>query len=192
MAARQIGIGRHLEFGNDLFEAYLKERVDKRTWETQMTMIWALGMICHNAIFPHVVDLVRGNLSHDAITGAAAQTYVRIKRGSHQDARPVLELLKFGGLSVVSGALTVLGYDRMVPSRAEVKELIDVCWNLHRLPDFSEQFCDPRYGIAAACAGWELSLSADFLEHCIATAGRDTGLIYVAENSLTGRYVRLR
>lgn len=53
-------------------------------------------------------------------------------------------------------------------------------------------FTDPRYGIAAACAGWKKELTEDFLKHCLDTADRDTPLKYVAKNSLKGKYVKLR
>ena len=45
-------------------------------------------------------------------------------------------------------------------------------------------FMDTRYGIAAPCAGWDLNLTREFLEHCLQTSDNDTPLEYVAKNAL--------
>jgi hypothetical protein len=192
-AAKEIGKSKLADFADDLYKAYLKERTDKRTWETQVAMILAIGMVNHKEVLKEIEPIIRANDPHDMITDAAAQTYVRLKRESINDAKPVLELLRFGGLSIVDGALSPLGYDKMLPDEKQIKQLINLSWNLHKHKDlvgFEDNYCDPRYGIAAACAGWDRELTKDFLRHCVATG--DTPVIYVAENSLKGKYVRLR
>jgi len=191
-AAKEIGKQNLTLLADDLYNAYLKEIADKRTWETQVEMILALGMLDYKNVLPQIEQIVRANISHDMITYAAAQTYVRLKRNSLHDATPVLELLKFGGLSVVSGCLNPLGYDKMLPNENQINELIKLAWDLHKHKDYDSGYSDPRYGIAAACAGWDKNLTKDFLEHCIATANGNTPLEYVSENSLKGKYVKLR
>lgn len=189
-AAKLIGKLRISKFGKELFEAYLREREDKRTWETQMEMIKSLGLIGFKPALKIVEQICKINNPHDAITSAAAETYVRLKRKSLSDATPILELLEFGKLSVAHGAVDPLGYDRMTPSKDQVLKLIKLCWNLGK--NKGTGYGDPRYGIAAACAGWDKELTTPFLEHCLKTAGRETGLEYVAKNSLKGKYVKLR
>jgi hypothetical protein len=194
-AAKEIGKLKLTEFADELYNAYLKEANDKRTWETQVAMIMSLGLIDYKNALLEVEKIVRLNNPHDMITGAAAQTYVRLKRQSLNDASPTLELLNFGGLSVVNGCLDPLGYDKMLPNENQIKELIKLSWDLHKHKDrvgHESGYVDPRYGIAAACAGWDRQLTKDFLEHCLATASGDTPLEYVSENSLKGKYVRLR
>ena len=112
-AVKEIGKLNLIGFAHDLYQAYLKETKYKRTWETQVEMILALGLIDYKNALAEIDTIIRANNQHDMITYAAAQTYVRLKRKSHSDASPVLELLQFGGLSTVSGCLNPLGYDRM-------------------------------------------------------------------------------
>jgi hypothetical protein len=191
-AAKEIGKLKLSDFADDLYQAYLKETKDKRTWETQVEMILALGLLDYENALTEIDKIIKANNPHDMITYAAAQTYVRLKRKSLSDASPVLELLRFGGLSIVSGCLNPLGYDKMHPDENQIKQLIKLSWDLHKHKDCEPGYGDPRYGIAAACAGWDRQLTKEFLEHCIATADKYTPLIYVSENSLKGKYVKLR
>ena len=92
------------------------------------------------------------------------------------------------GYSLGYGMLDALGYDKMQPSNEDIRIIIDAVWDFGK--NIGKGFCDPRYGLVAACAGWEPSLVRDFLLHCIATG--DVPVKYVAENSLKGKYVRLR
>ena len=194
-AAKEIGKLKLAEFADDLYKAYLKEATDKRTWETQVAMILALGLLDYKKALPEIEQIIKTNKPNDMITHAAAQSYVRLKRKSLNDASPALELLKFGGLSTVDGCLNPLGYDKMQPDESQIKELIKLSWDLHKHKDRRGNeygYDDPRYGLAAACAGWDKQLTKEFLEHCLATANGDTPLEYVAENSLKGKYVKLR
>lgn len=194
-AAKEIGKWKLTDFGDALYQSYLEEATDKRTWETQVAMILALGLIDYKKALTEIEQIVRLNKPHDSITAAAAESYVRLKRQSLGDASPSIELLQFGGLSTVDGCLNPLGYDRMQPDENQIRELIRLSWDLHKHRDYLGQeahFSDPRYGLAAACAGWDRELTKGFLEHCLATAGRDAPLKYVAENSLKGKYVKLR
>lgn len=192
-AAKEIGKIKLTDFADDLYQAYLKEATDKRTWETQVEMILALGLLDYKDALKEIEQIVRTNKPNDMITYAAAQTYVRLKRQSLTDVAPTLEILKFGGLSTVDGCLNPLSYDKMQPDENQIKELIKLSWDLHKHKDRLGQegnYCDPRYGLAAACAGWDRQLTKDFLEHCLETG--DTPVKYVSENSLKGKYVKLR
>jgi hypothetical protein len=189
-AAKEIGKNKLTEFSDELFAAYLEEKKDRRTWETQVAMILSLGLIDHKDTLPVIEPIIKANDPHDMITYAAAHSYVRLKRRSLSDAEPVLELLRFGRLSIVDGCLNPLGYDRMQPEENQVKELIKLSWDLHEHEDYEPEYGDPRYGLAAACAGWNKALTKEFLEHCVATG--DAPVKYVAENSLKGKYVKLR
>jgi hypothetical protein len=189
-AAKFIGKKGLAALGNDLLLAYERERTDPRSWETQTEMLKALGSIGHAPALPFAEVVVRFNEPHDMITRSAASCYVRLKRSSLADATPALELLSFGRLSVIDGALDPLGYDRMMPPPEQIEQLIKHSWDLHRHPDMTRGLVDARYGLAAACAGWEPALVRPFLEHCLSTG--DVPVKHVAENSLKGKYVALR
>ena len=86
------------------------------------------------------------------------------------------------------GVLEVLGYDKIIPTLEEQDIIISKCWNLGL--NRQKGLTDPRYGLAAACAGWKSKKTKSFLFHCLKS--NDIPLIYVAENSLKGKHVRLR
>lgn len=192
LAARSIGKLALKELGGELLNAYIKEKKDVRTWETKLEMILSLGLIDHKAALPEIEIIIKTNLALDAVTSVAARTYVRLKRKSINDAAPVIELLKTGGLSVVSGALNTLGNDRMMPSDEEINELIKLSWDLHRHKDrVGKEFglMDPRYGLAFACAGWDRHLTRSFLDHCLdTTSEKEPWMKVVVESSFKGKY----
>lgn len=187
-AAHQIGKSRLYALGNELFSAFLQEQLDARTWETQVAMIRALGEIHYVDALPRINSICENNKAFDAITGAAAMAYVRLKRIRSDDATPVIQLLKMGDYSVTMGALDALGYDRMKPTNDEIITILALVGT----KEFTRPkgTGDPRYGLAAAAAGWSLSLVKEFLTGCTET--NDVPLRYVAENALNGRYVKLR
>ena len=187
-AASEIGKNKLLELGDELLTAYLKEKKDERTWETQKEMIKALGIInCKNAI-KEVQEICEKNEPDSLIAIIAGEAYVRLKRKSINDIKPAIEILTYGHHSIMQGAYNALGYNKMLPSDSEIIELIK----------FSEkaecnvipQFDDPRYGLAAAAAGWKKELVEAFLLNCLQS--NDEPLKYVAANSLKGKYVKLR
>lgn len=202
-AAKQIRKANIQELAADLFQAYLKERTDARTWETQTEMIRALGRLGYTPALPEVEAIVQQNKPQDTITIFAACTYVQLQRTSLQDGRPILALLPTGSLSVVSGALYALAMDRMVPPDNEITEIIRLCWNSNKHPDrIGNEYglMDPRYYLAVACAGWDKKLTTAFLEHCLANAlepnrfGKMTEnnyLIEVCQKSLAGKYIKI-
>ncbi|MDX8363029.1 hypothetical protein [Cytobacillus sp. IB215316] len=118
----------------------------------------------------------------------AATTYVRIKRRNKDDISVVIDLLNLEKYSVTEGTLEALGYDRMCPDIIYQDEIIEKCFSFGR--NRKKTFTDPRYGLAAACAGWESNRVTSFLQDCLQS--NDTPLIYVAKNSLKRKYVRLR
>ncbi len=199
-AARRVSKETITGLSAELFAAYVKERQDPRTWEVQAEMIKALGAIDHKPALDFVDAIVRKNIPHDAITGSAATAFVRLKRKSTSDSEPVLELLGFGSLSVIGGALRALAVDRMVPSAREAEEIIKLSWDINKHPDRLEKewgTIDPRQYLAIACAGWDKSLCTDFLNHCIETANNinrfnnpivNVQLIGFCRNALKGMY----
>lgn len=190
-AAKEIGHLKLLDFSSDLLVAYIDEKKDKRTWETQVEMILALGLVGYKPTLFEILSIIKQNKPHDMITYAAAQTYVRLTRHSLHDAQPVIELLKFGGLSLVDGALKPLGDDRMMPPQEEITKIIELSWNLHGHKDRignENGYMDPRYGLIVACAGWDIQLTKDFLNHCLLTSGNDTSILKVVQNSLKGKF----
>jgi hypothetical protein len=187
-ASIEIGNLKMNELGDDLFQAYLEERKDVRTWETQMEMVKALGLIDYKKALEEVKAICEENEKDSMLTIIAAQAYVRLKRKSINDASPAIELLKFGGHSIAEGTYDALGYDKMLPSDEEIIQLI----KLSEKVEFKvqPQFDDPRYGLAAAAAGWRKDLVSDFLSDCLLSS--DEPLKYVAANALKGKYVKLR
>jgi len=202
-AAKLIGKEKITSLSAALFEAYTKEKNDKRTWETQVEMIKAIGQLTYKPAIRDMEAIVMQNAPQDMITLAAAKTYVQLKRSSLHDAKPVRSLLALNGLSVSTGALMAMSSDRMIPDREDCKEIIRTCWDINKHPDrigAEYGLADPRHYLAAACAGWDRQLTAGFLHHCISTAfnidqsGKpveNKPLMDVCKKALSGKYSRV-
>lgn len=198
--AKEIGKLKLSEFGEELFHKYLIERLDKRTWETQCEMIKALGIINFRKAINEIELIVRTNIPHDTITSVAATTFVQLKRKSINDGNPVLEVLDFGSVSVIHGALLALAIDQMKPDENEIRNILSLCKNIDKHKDrIGQEFglIDSRQYLAIACANWDIELTRDFLNHCIGAAfnissfGKpliNQNLIDVCQNSLKGKF----
>jgi hypothetical protein len=66
-AAKQICKEKTFELSENLYDAYLKEKQDKRTWETQSQMIKTLGVLDLKKALPLVEEIVNENIPHDMI-----------------------------------------------------------------------------------------------------------------------------
>lgn len=199
-AAKAIGKKGLSEFGNDIYQAYLKEKKDKRTWETQTEMIKAMGLIGFKKALPDIESITKENKPHDMITIASATSYIQLKKKSINDAAPILELLEFGSISVITGALRALAIEELMPSKLQIKQIINKCWDINKHKDrigHEYGLIDPRIYLAIACANWDKELTADFLNHCIETAYninrfeksvQNLNLVAVCENSLKGKF----
>lgn len=202
-AARHIGQEQLTMLSAPLFTAYMKERNDKRTWETQVEMIKAIGRLGYKPALSEVEMLVMQNAPYDTLTTFAARTYVQLKRGSLNDGQPILALLPTARLSVLTGLLMALSADRMTPGREDCKNIIRACWDANKHPDRAGQeygLADPRSYLANACAGWDKQLTAGFLHHCIFTAFdidlqgnkvENKTLNDICKKALSGKYSKL-
>lgn len=198
--AKEIGKIKAVELGDFLFEKYLIERNDTRTWETQCEMIKALGLLNYTNAISEIELIVKNNIPHDMITTEATIAFVRLKRKNINDGKPVLELLKFGSVSVICGALEVLAIDQMLPDDETIKDILLLSWDINKHKDrvgYEYGLIDSRKYLAIACANWSIELTRDFLNHCIETACeinsfgksvQDDNLIAVCQNSLKGKF----
>lgn len=199
-AAKAIGKAKLTDLSEMLYQAYLKERNDKRTWETQVEMITAIGILGYKPALVDIDLIVKKNVPHEMITSAAAAAYVRLTRKSIKDAKSIIELLSFGSVSVILGALSVLAEDQMIPQTNEIKEIINLSWDINKHKDrLGEEYglIDSRIYLALASSNWDIELTSSFLNHCIATAYNinrfdkpveNTNLIAVCKNSLKGKF----
>jgi hypothetical protein len=199
-AAKEIGNAKLTGLADMLYEAYLKEIKDKRTWQTQVEMISALGNLKHMPALAEMELIVNKNIPHDMITSAASTTFVRLTRKSKNDANPIIKLLKIGSVSVIAGALETLARDQMIPSSDEIKQILKLSWDINKHKDrigYEYGLIDSRIYVAIASANWNIELTAPFLTHCIETAFEinrfdkpveNTNLINVCKNSLKGKY----
>lgn len=187
-AAKLIGSNGISSLGGALLEELHKILRNQKLWEAQVEIINALGLIDCKSALSVINEIIGKNIEFDMVTYASATAYVRLSRKDIHDAAPVLELLNQKRYATTCGALDALGYDRMMPGKVEISKLIELCKDL-RSPN-PKGLSDPRYGLAAACAGWDADLKTDFLKNCIQTG--DAPVKHVAENSLNNKYVKLR
>ncbi|GAB3720692.1 hypothetical protein [Flavobacterium koreense] len=138
------------------------------------------------AILKNAIETEQTN---GAIISETTKAYFRLKRKNIHDCNPLFELMNIDVYIVQESLLDVLGYDKVIPSLEEQKTIIEKYFDFGSGIDL-KYYSDPRYGLAAACAGWDFDVVEQFLKNCITI--KDVPLQYVAENSLKKKYVRLR
>jgi hypothetical protein len=131
---------------------------------------------------------IQKDISNGCILAEVARTLFRLKKNHQNDMAPFFELCIHERETIQESLLEVLGYDRMVPARDDQAKIIERYFDFGKGRD--RRVSDPRYGLAAACAGWDAELVRPFLEHCLVTG--DPPVKYVAENALKRKYVKLR
>jgi transcription antitermination factor NusG len=146
----------------------------------------ALG---NKSILPTLLVIIKEKEVSGTILCDCTRAYFRIKRNDIHDCMPLFDLYDLKNVNLCEALLEVLGYDKMLPSKEDQVKIIEMFYhfgdNINR-----RFFTDPRYGLAAACAGWSNEIVESFLRYCLTIP--DAPLNYVAENSLKKKYVRLR
>ena len=167
----------------------LKKALEKRQEKKIQKIILNSIIENDNSILPLLEDTINTENENGIILNEVTKGFFRLKRKSKNDCSPIFELLNINEFSVQEALLEVLGYDKMIPNIKEQKFIIERYFLFGQGLDLNS-YCDPRYGLAAACAGWDKEIVRDFLNHCMTTG--DVPLKYVSENSLKGKYVKLR
>ncbi|HTO38301.1 MAG TPA: hypothetical protein VL021_07745 [Brumimicrobium sp.] len=176
------------EFEQLVYSCLKKELDTNKSWETQSELIKAAGLCNYKSIIQLIMPIVDRNEEYDMVTISTGLTFFRLQRRDLKDIEPLRAKLSTIKYSLGYGMLDAIGYDRMLLAELDIKELISHFWDFGR--NRPRGYVDPRYGLAAACAGWEPAIVKPFLQHCITTG--DAPLKYVAENSLKQKYVKLR
>ena len=187
-AAKKVGKNQLTQLGDELYDAYIKEREDKRTWETQTEMILAFGRIGYKNAILDLKLIIDKNEPRDMITIAAARSYVRLKRKSLSDVEPVIDLLKFGNLSVLNGATDILTYDDMIPSEADIKTIISLMDNKKEEDISIRGLGDPRESLLSAMSKWKNPASESYIKRFIDSSC--ISLRRCAESALVGKKAR--
>jgi hypothetical protein len=176
------------EMENYVLEALQNEIITNKSWETQSELFKCIGINNYRKASSILESIAEKNEEYDMVTISVGTALIRVKRLEKNDVSELLKRLKTMKYSLGYGMLDALGYDKMLPNNEDIKTIIKSTWDFGISRE--KGFVDPRYGLAAACAGWDKEIVRDFLNHCIATG--DVPLKYVSENSLKGKYVKLR
>lgn len=160
-AAKKIGKYQILSMSNELLEAYIKERKDVRTWETQTAMITALGKIdCKDAL-PYLQEIVDRNKDFDTITAYAALAYIRLTRKNPNDTETIIDFMMSGNTMVFDGAVMALAYDDIVPTQSEMKKIIEILDK--RKGVYDRPYSNPIPMLISAMYKWPQEISLPFL-----------------------------
>lgn len=180
-AAKKIGKQQITSLTNDLLEAYLRERKDSRTWETQTTMITALGKLkCQEALL-YLKEIVDENKDADTITAYASLAYIRISRTHPNDMDVILRFLENGNTMVFDGAVMAMAWDDVVPAEEEMRQVIEILER--RKPVYERPFSNPIQQIISAMHKWPTEISLPFLNQY-----RDMPqYAHFVENTLAGK-----
>lgn len=162
----------------------------ERKWEKKVAVYLKEQVIKNNrSILPTLLVIIKEKNVIGSILCDCTSAYFRIKREGIHDCAPLFYLYDLNNINLSEALLEVLGYDKMLPSEEEQARIIEIFY--HFGDDIDRRyFADPRYGLAAACAGWNKAIVANFLNYCLNIP--DAPLNYVAKNALNGKYVKLR
>ncbi|HRH36928.1 MAG TPA: hypothetical protein PK760_01200 [Flavobacteriales bacterium] len=173
----------------DMLLQALKLEGDHKNWETNVELLTTIGELHCSACAEFILEtIIQSNTELGMIAIEGGRAYVRITRNDLSDVRSVLSILEMRRYSSAHGCLNALGYDKMIPSLEDQERILTTCWKLGA--NRQKGLADPRYGLAAACAGWKAPSVRAFLEDCLATG--DVPLQYIANASLQNKYVKLR
>lgn len=161
-AAKKIGRYAIVSLTDDLLEAYLKERKDVRTWETQTEMIKAFGKIDCKAAVPYLKEIVDENKDMDTITSFASLSYIRLTRRSANDMSVIMEFLEKGNRSVFSGAIMAMAFDDVLPTEQEMTYVLEI---LEKRTVYNDPYNYSAQQIISAMHKWQNEMIAPFLQH---------------------------
>lgn len=162
----------------------------ERKWEKKVASYLKEQVTLNNVSFLSTLrKVIKENKGTGTILCDCVRAYFRIKRKDIHDCNPLFELYESDNINLCEALLEVLGYDRMVPSKKDQAKIIETFYYFGDKID-RRYFTDPRYGLAAACAGWSIEVVKPFLNYCLTIA--DAPLNYVAKNALERKYVKLR
>lgn len=169
----------------ELLEA-LKIEYGKKHWDTEIELIDTLGLKGNEGA---KIFIKEKYIDEGFFLENSTKAFIRLNRSIDSDVVDVINFLKSDNdYNMYNGVLGSLGYDKIVPSIEDQNIIIQLCWDAGK--DRPRGCTDPRYGLAAACAGWKSEKVIPFLKHCLNS--NDVPLIYVSENSLKRKYVKLR
>jgi hypothetical protein len=185
-AAKKLGRLGDKSAGAALYDSFLKERQDVRTYQSQAAMADALGLLRYAPAADLLLEIIQASPEHDMLGRASATAYCRLTRSSLSDAAPVLKLLSLNRFSISMGASLALGCDRMVPSDEDIHAVLQYATTYR----YQNGFGDPRYGVAVAAAGWHGPHVDQFLKDCLESG--DSGVVDAARSSLKKKYIQCR
>lgn len=162
----------------------------ERKWGKKVALYLKAQVVLKNkSILPTLLVIIKEKNVIGTILCDCARAYFRIKRENTHDCSPLFNLYDLNNVNLSEALLEVLGYDRMWPSEKDQAKIIEIFYHFGDNID-RRYFTDPRYGLAAACAGWNKTIATNFLNYCLNIP--DAPLNYVARNSLMDKYVKLR
>ena len=157
-AAKKIGKHHLVQLGDELYNAYLIERKDTRTWETQVEMIKALGKIKFIQAIKQMAEVIQNPNSDSATTTAATIAYIRLKRCDNNDVKPIIDLIsKNPSRSVIDGSLSILAFDDIKPPKEQINVILNFVKKMEEYLDNSyiKGTTDPRIHVLSASTNWD-------------------------------------
>jgi len=169
------------ETGGFLLDAFQKEIIDARTWETQYQIIMALAATQHTPALPYLRAFANHRLESTMLYIALGDAIVRLARVHDQDPTPVLQLLDSNNRNLIDGAFRAVAMLRLSLDQSAVDRIIEFASSLQKNDAL-------RFWPAAAAASWQGANVKYFLLDCLQSSRDDVR--QAANSSLVGQYQR--
>ena len=166
-----------------ILEALKRELENENSWENQYHMILALTACDDQKAIPLLTSLTERDLRHRILyigIGYAVANLIRF------DEEKMLGLFKDDNNELIEGVICGIAIKRHIPSKTFQSSAIN---HEKKLPEFGERGNWGRTWIAIASAGWDKTITSEFLQRAKTAQFRQ--LRDAANASLNGEYLKL-
>lgn len=177
--------------GQALMQALTKELQDKRTWEVQLELIVALGVVQVYTALPFLWELVHQQFEATILYHGLGNAILRLSYEEQGVEQALESIFATQNKRVYNGAFRAVAMLKLVPADATIQTIIRLARDptaVDMVRGYPADKTGLRYWVAVASAGWKPELVADFLAECDQMG--DTALKWAVENSKRGKYIK--
>ncbi|ACJ29454.1 hypothetical protein swp_2724 [Shewanella piezotolerans WP3] len=182
-AAKKLRKTKDTSAGSSLLNALQKEMKSSRTWETQYHMIMALSDCSYIESLPYLYELAHDQTLVPMISVAIGDAITNLENIKYNHVEKIDYWIAHKQNDYLEGAIRAIAMNRMIPAQEIIEILIEYV-------EISKND-GLVFWLAAACPGWSLDLTSEFLKSCLVGSSTDD-IKKAAEAALVKKYLKWR